>query len=163
MPTGELKYANWGITMQEVPDEISLVFDISGCPHHCEGCHSKYLWDDCGVPVARDLSSIVARYPHLISCVCFMGGDQSIDDLRSLCDAVKYMGLKRCVYSGLPVTEANRAIFEGMKLEFYKLGEYREELGGLASKNTNQRFYKREGGKYIDITERFWEKPFHLS
>lgn len=162
MPMEDLKYKSYGIVMQEVPDEISLVINVSGCPHRCKGCHSEYLWDDGGSSIKEDLPFLLDKYDGMITCVCFMGGDHVIDALESLCTAVKSRGLKRCVYSGRPVNEANRGLFEGMKLEFYKLGEYREELGGLASPTTNQRFYKREGDGYVDITEQFHKHGNHF-
>ena len=43
-----MKSASEAICLQEVPDEISLSLAISNCPCHCDGCHSKYLWEDCG-------------------------------------------------------------------------------------------------------------------
>ena len=43
-----LKYTNTEIVFQEFPDETTLVFNISGCPVHCKGCHSKWLWEDTG-------------------------------------------------------------------------------------------------------------------
>lgn len=150
-----LRYNGWSVAMQEVPGEISLVVNISGCPHRCAGCHSDYLWRDEGPFLSDDLESLLSKYPGLLTCVCFMGGDQCIEELEWLCGEVFRKGLKRCVYSGLPVTEAHRGLFERMKLEFYKLGEYRQELGGLDSPTTNQRFYKKEGGVYHDITEVF--------
>ena len=39
---------------------------------------------------------------------------------------------------------------------FIKLGPYIEDLGPLNSKTTNQRFYKIEEGKLVDITNLFW-------
>lgn len=49
-----LKYCSYDIVFQEVPNETTLVFNISGCPHKCEGCHSKYLWDYVGKYVKED-------------------------------------------------------------------------------------------------------------
>ncbi len=43
-----LKYVNTGVVFQEIPDETTLSINISGCPNHCPGCHSKYLWQDIG-------------------------------------------------------------------------------------------------------------------
>ena len=40
---------------------------------------------------------------------------------------------------------------------FVKLGPYIEELGPLNSNTTNQRFYKVEEGKLVDITNLFWK------
>ena len=37
-----LKYANFDIVFQEVPDEVTLAINISNCPNQCVGCHSKY-------------------------------------------------------------------------------------------------------------------------
>ena len=44
----ELKYVNTEVVFQEVPDEISLAINISGCPIHCPDCHSKFLWENVG-------------------------------------------------------------------------------------------------------------------
>jgi anaerobic ribonucleoside-triphosphate reductase activating protein len=34
------------IVFQEVPDEVSLAFTISGCPLGCKGCHSADSWSE---------------------------------------------------------------------------------------------------------------------
>lgn len=34
----KMKYESTLITFTEIPDEISLCLNISGCPCHCEGC-----------------------------------------------------------------------------------------------------------------------------
>ena len=36
-----LKYANFDIVFQEVPEEVTLAINISNCPNQCPGCHSK--------------------------------------------------------------------------------------------------------------------------
>ena len=41
--------------------------------------------------------------------------------------------------------------------DFIKLGPYIEELGPLNNKTTNQKFYKIEENKLIDITNLFWK------
>ena len=38
-----MKYIDTKIVFSEVPDEITLAINISGCPIHCADCHSKYL------------------------------------------------------------------------------------------------------------------------
>ena len=39
-----LNYTTEQITFQEVPNEISLSFLITGCPLKCKGCHSADSW-----------------------------------------------------------------------------------------------------------------------
>ena len=46
-----LKYVNSSVVFQEIPDEVTLAINISNCPCHCPGCHSKYLWEDIGLPL----------------------------------------------------------------------------------------------------------------
>ena len=37
-------------------------------------------------------------------------------------------------------------------LDYIKVGSYNQNLGGLSSENTNQRFYKKEKHELIDIS-----------
>ena len=87
----KLKYTHYDIVFQEVPNEITLVFNISGCPHKCEGCHSQYLWDYIGNYVTDDMEEIIKKYNNLITCVCFMGGDQNLNELTELLFKIKYI------------------------------------------------------------------------
>ena len=32
-----LNYYNYDIVCQEIPDEITLAINITGCPNHCQG------------------------------------------------------------------------------------------------------------------------------
>lgn len=136
----DLKYAGYDIVFQEVPNEISLAINITNCPHKCKGCHSSYLADDFGNFVHDDLQNIIDFYKGLITCVCFMGGDQNIYDLKKLLLVVKSNGLKTCVYSGSDESD----IFDDViyLIDYLKIGPYVEELGGLNSSTTNQRMYE---------------------
>ena len=46
-----LRYAEWAVTLEEVPREISLTISISNCLYRCRGCHSPYLQEDVGEPL----------------------------------------------------------------------------------------------------------------
>lgn len=152
-----LKYVNSDIVFQEIPDEVTLAINISGCPCHCPGCHSKYLWKDIGNRLdAGAIDSMMAKYGYAVTCICFMGGDAEVSALVSLSQYIrkKYQSVKVGWYSGrekadLPcITQV---------FDYVKLGPYVEALGGLKSRNTNQRLYMRKAnGQMADITERFW-------
>lgn len=153
----KLKYTHFDIVFQEVPEEVSLVFNISGCPHKCEGCHSKYLWEYHGEYLSKDIDRILSQYQELITCVCFMGGDQNLQELSKLLYRAKNTyKLKTCVYSG----SDDLSLFENLLqfIDYLKIGSYKKELGGLNSPTTNQRFYKIDGNKLKDITDIFWDK-----
>lgn len=65
----------------------------------------------------------------------------------------KSLGLKTCLYCG-----RDTAIENWMNVfDYIKLGSYKEEFGGLDSKKTNQRMYKKESRKYRDITDAFFQ------
>ena len=71
-----LNYLNTGIVFQEIPDEVTLSINITGCPCRCPGCHSQYLWENIGEPLTpMVLDKLVADYNDEITCICFMGGD----------------------------------------------------------------------------------------
>lgn len=151
-----LKYSNYEIVLQEVPDEISLAINITECPHRCEGCHSSYLSENTGRYFYSDVDKIIGQYAGLITCVCFMGGDQHMEDLRIQLQYIKEgYGLKTCVYSGADTS----AIFNGCLplLDYLKTGHFDQGKGGLNSRNTNQRFYAVRNGRLEDITYRFWK------
>lgn len=148
-----LKIYNYDITFQEVPTETSLVLNISNCPYRCKGCHSPILWEDKGLPILDVLNGLLVNYKDLITCVCFMGGDQNSEELIKAIAIIKDKGLKTCLYTG----EDN---FDNLKeilpyLDYVKYGSYKEELGGLQSPNTNQRFLKRTSGEWVDWNYKF--------
>lgn len=151
-----LRYTDYDIVFQEIPDEITLAINISNCPNRCKGCHSPYLLEDVGEPLTEEnLSALLRKYGKAITCVCFMGGDASPAAIGHLAKYLHYqviIPIKVGWYSGKPELspEIDLTFFE-----YIKLGPYIEDLGGLKSARTNQRFYRIENGKMEDITYRF--------
>lgn len=152
-----LRYVNSDVVFQEIPDEVTLAINISGCPCHCPGCHSKYLWEDIGRPLdAGAIDRFMERYGCAITCICFMGGDADPSAVASLSDYIhkKYGPVKVGWYSGRQETDSP---YVARAFDYIKFGPYVEALGGLKSRNTNQRLYMRKAdGQMADITQRFW-------
>lgn len=150
-----LKYTETEVVLKEVPDEITLAINISGCPCHCPGCHSPHLWEDVGYNLNENsLNDLINSNPG-ISCISFMGGDREPEEVSRLSEFIKlkFPELKVSWYSG------KDSISDKIDLRFFdyiKLGPYIEGSGGLNKKTTNQRFYKIINNKLIDITNRFW-------
>lgn len=149
-----LKYTHYDIAFQEVPDEVTLIFNISGCPYKCEGCHSKYLWEYSGNFLLDDIDRVLGKYIGLITCVCFMGGDQNMTELIELLRKVKETyKLKTCVYSGNDdVSTFDCAL---LYLDYLKVGSFKQNLGGLNCETSNQNFFKVNNGVLKNITYMF--------
>ncbi len=142
-----IKCYNFDIVCQEIPDQITLALNISGCPNQCVGCHSPWLWRDEGVPLDEHfLSLLIDKYSSGITCVCFMGGDQAPQEINALAAYVRgnHRNLKTAWYSGF---EEIRPEIEIKNFDYIKTGPYIAEKGGLRSATTNQKFYivKQDG------------------
>ena len=150
-----LKYLNTQVTFSEVPDEITLCINITGCKIGCKNCHSSYLAEDIGEELnSLSLKELISNNKG-ITCICFMGGDSNPLEIDALAQWVKInYPIKTAWYSGRQ--ELSKDINLN-NFNFIKLGPYIEDLGPLNSKTTNQRFYKIEEGKLVDITNLFWK------
>ena len=85
-----MKVASFDIVFQEIPGEVTLALNLSGCPCHCQGCHSQHLWEDIGEEMNEELlDGLLARYGSMITCVCFMGGDQDPEEVARLVSYLK--------------------------------------------------------------------------
>lgn len=149
-----LKYKGYAIVFQEVPNETTLAINICGCPYHCKGCHSQYLWDNDGREINQDIDILLNKYVNFITCVCFMGGDWELTELKKLKNKVNSYRLKTAIYSGSD-SEHTLKVLEDFGFDYVKVGSYNSDLGGLNSPQTNQRMYKKENNKYEDITKSF--------
>ena len=151
-----LKYVDSKVVFAEIPDEITLCINISGCPCNCRGCHSSYLAEDIGEPLdLQHLTNLIDSNKG-ITCVCIMGGDANPSEVDDIAQDIKeyYPNLKVGWYSG------RQELSKDINLqwfEYIKLGPYIEELEPLNSKTTNQRFYKVNGNELTDITSKFWK------
>lgn len=153
-----MKYTETMVTFSEVPDEVTLCINISNCPNHCKGCHSTELWLNIGTELTVSELDRLIESNDGITCVSLMGGDQCDAAVILLCAHIKekYPSIKTCWYTGRNRSEDD--LSGGIKyLDYIKIGPYVEELGPLTSPTTNQRFYRVENEKLIDITEFFWK------
>ncbi|EXI62444.1 anaerobic ribonucleoside-triphosphate reductase activating protein [Mannheimia granulomatis] len=135
-----LRFNSEQIVWQEVPNETSLAFLITGCPLGCKGCHSADSWKACNGTVLTPeyLSHRLTRYQGLISCVLFMGGEWKAEKLTPLLKLAKQQGLKTCLYTGLEKDQLPECLLA--ELTYLKTGRWIAERGGLESLTTNQRF-----------------------
>ena len=153
-----LRFTDTKIVFREVPDEISLAINISGCPFACKGCHSSFLQGEIGDELSFDVLDALIKKNDLASCVLFMGGDKSPAELSEFASYVKYNYPDKKVawYSGYDFIHSDAKV---ECFDYIKIGRYIELLGGLDSLNTNQRIYKiNNGSELIDLTHRMKSK-----
>jgi len=150
-----LKYYNYDIVFQEIPDEVTLAVNLSNCPNHCKGCHSPHLCKDIGKQLDTEaISDMISKYNKCITCFCFMGGDANQDEVIEMADYIrKNFDKKVAWYSGKQNFPRDIHPFQ-----YLKLGPYIPQYGGLDKKTTNQRMFKVFDTSLVDITDRFWKK-----
>jgi len=151
-------YQGYTVSFQEVPDEISLVFEIADCPYRCPGCHSPELQQAYGRDLKIDIVSIIRQYADAITCVCLMGTGRDEKSLFACADVIHNLGFKAAVYTG-----SKHWGKLAKRFDYVKYGPYIERLGGLDKPTTNQHMIKvlsRNifGLTYEDITYRFQTK-----
>lgn len=149
-----VKYYNYMLTFSEVPDEISLCFNITNCQEHCHECHSSFLRMDIGNDLSADLQQILNQHHDQFTCVCFLGEGNDKKQLQKLIDYIKNLGYKICVYSGRDNCDLN----DYQNLDYYKIGSYQSEYGPLNRPTTNQRMFKKIENRWEDITKEFFPK-----
>lgn len=161
-----IKYLNYSVTFQEVPNETSLCINITNCQNNCVGCHSPELREDIGSDLEKDLEDIIKKYQDGITCVCFLGEGNDPAAMTNCLYMVRnfFPRLKTCVYSGASDSGdlAIQIWLHSRLLDYLKLGPYIEERGPLNNPNTNQRMYRVYcDANQIwceDITKEFWKK-----
>ena len=138
-----LRYTDYDIVFQEIPDEVTLAVNLSGCPNRCPGCHSPQLQREIGAPLtAEALEGILARY----------GDPEAVSALAEYLRRSR-PDLRIAWYSGRTEPPAG---FRAERFDYLKLGPYVEALGGLRSPATNQRLWRlRPDGSRTDLTHRF--------
>lgn len=140
----KLRYANTQVVFTEVPNEISLAINITGCTIHCKGCHSQWLWSNKGKELTKDELHNLIENNKGITTVLFMGGDNFIKELTKLSSMIKYRypNLKIAWYSGRHDLDNSNVKYFMTYLDYIKVGPYIKQFGGLDNPKTNQRFYR---------------------
>ena len=153
-----LKYVNYDIVFQEIPDEVTLAINISNCPNGCAGCHSPLLQKDTGEPLTEEfLIYLLNKYGESVTCVCFMGGDSAPDEIEYFAKFLHTQSLAKVKIGWYSGKQSLPASFNPEYFRYIKLGPYIEHLGSLKSFTTNQRLYKIDENRQLtDITFRFW-------
>ena len=118
-----LKYTDYDIVFQEIPDEVTLAINLSNCPNRCKGCHSPYLQQNVGELLTEEnLSILLQKYGKAVTCVCFMGGDADPYDVAYFADFLQRQQIapvKVGWYSGKPKLPAE---FPIQNFQYIKLG-----------------------------------------
>lgn len=149
-----MKYTDTLVAFREIPDEITLCINISGCPIHCPDCHSKELWNDIGKKLTDTELQMLIDKNNGISCVCIMGGDKDYHEVEKASNIIKKNNIKSAWYSGkdaIPL-DLDLSLFD-----YIKIGPYISKFGPLNSPTTNQRLYKVEDNNLINITDKLWD------
>lgn len=137
-----------GITLNEVPDKVSFFIELGSCTQRCKGCHSKELWEEVKEPTSLDvlLKEAEEAIDKGANAIVLMGGTcngLNIKELSTILQALSEIA-PTCLYSGSDDQRLNHFLAENTNITWIKTGSYKEELGGLSSPTTNQRFYRKE-------------------
>lgn len=151
-----MRYKEYNIVFQEIPNEVSLCLSITGCNLRCDGCHSPFLWkkNNGSLLSIEVLNSILEKYRNIISCVLFMGGEWYEEELIYYLSYIKDFGLKTALYTGLEFESIRKEIINN--LDYLKYGPWIKDLGGLDSVETNQRLMDLKSGECLN----HFFKPF---
>jgi len=143
-----MNYLTRRILFQEIPEEISLSYLITGCPLRCVGCHSTDSWNSrAGHQLnSTQLQKDILKYKDWVTCVLFMGGEWEASELENLLDLCISQGIKTALYTGLDVIAPSIL----QRLTFLKTGSYRADLAGLDSLNTNQKLIEVNTGRTLN-------------
>lgn len=154
-----IKYSDSFVVFEEIPDKVSLALNITNCANNCPGCHSPELALDMGQELTEDTIDLLIKKNAGANCFLFMGEGRDYKRLLELAMYIKekYPYMAVGVYSGRDeVEDEYYKVFD-----YVKVGPYKEDLGPLNKRTTNQRLYKMVDGVKTDITERFWKNSIN--
>ena len=138
-----LKYYNYDIVFQEVPDEVTLAVNLSNCPNHCPGCHSPHLCKDIGNRLDEET---ISNLYHL---------DRMMLNLKMSGKLAKLRGLVVGTFSDM---KDNASPFGKTAYEIVKAhtAEYSYPIGfGLPVGHIDDNQPLVEGGQYrLEISDR---------
>ena len=101
---GMILFESVTTSLLEVPNRVSLIFNLSKCPLRCKGCHSPELRQAIGEPLTVEVfQKYLQKYDGLVNCICFMGGDLRGDEdhFVQLLEVCQEKNIEVCIYTGL--------------------------------------------------------------
>lgn len=127
------------VVLEEIPDRVSLVVDISNCRGNCVGCHSPFLKLDIGEELTAAIVDSLIADNFGVNCFLFLGEGRDPGALLRLAAHIRsaHPSMEIALYSGREEVEAE--IWEAF--DYVKVGPYRPECGPLNERTTNQRLY----------------------
>lgn len=157
-----VKYKDYYIVFEEIPDKITLAVNITNCQNRCIGCHSPELRENIGNELTTDEIDKMIKENDGINCFLFMGEGNDKDGLIMLMEYIKrtYPLLNIALYSGRETVESEILYY----LDFVKVGPFIPERGPLNKETTNQKLFQvtheLNCSEYFisDITFKFWKK-----
>ena len=149
-----ITFVNDDIVFIEIPKLVSLALNISNCQNNCKGWHSKYLQQDIGTILTEEIIDELIDTNKGINCIIFMGEGNDREELLKIANYIKNKNIYVAIYSG-----SNKVPLSYFKIfDYIKIGPYIKEKGPLDNINTNQKLYKIENRKVLDITYMFHKK-----
>lgn len=145
-----IKYTDYKIVFEEIPDRITLAINISNCQCNCKGCHSPQLRNNIGEELTKEvIDNKFCRDLKLCNCFLFLGEG---NDNKSLFEINQYIkekyNIETAIYTGRDNVEEEYY----KQFDFVKIGSYQKDFGGLDKQTTNQRLFYNDD----DITYKFW-------
>jgi anaerobic ribonucleoside-triphosphate reductase activating protein len=160
-----LRFKEVKVVFRELPNEITLAINITGCPVKCKDCHSKHLWEDIGEALTINAINQLIVKNEGITAICFMGGDSEPEYLNTLAkeikDSISYnkYPIKIGWYSGRDWVSDR---IEIKNFDYIKIGKFIKSKGSIDNPNTNQQLFRvdKHGSNYIlnDITSLLWKE-----
>lgn len=139
-----MKYLNKDIVFREIPDQVTLAYNITECPHRCLGCHSPELRGASGDELTYDVvSRDLVRNLNSATDVLILGGDRNPIEIVELFRELKsnHPKILTSWYSGSDYIHVS--VNDNLDLfDYIKIGHYDEELGPLTDERTNQELFR---------------------
>ena len=151
-----LRYIDTAIVFQEIPDEVTLAVNLSGCPCRCPGCHSKHLWGDDGKPLTEEaVECMLDHQKNEVTCLSLMGGDAQPQEVDRMAGWLRRRHPKLHIawWSGRTLLSPQVSL---SNFDYIKLGPFLSHLGPMKKRTTNQRLYRVVHNTLQDITPHFW-------
>lgn len=133
---------------------------LSGCKHHCVGCHSPHTWDfNAGTKMyIRDIFYDIYDKREFIDGVSFSGGDpiEQIDNLLPLLKMLKLVGFDIWLWTGYTFDFLNDNHKDALTyLDTIIDGKFdlNAPTTSFYKGSSNQRMWVKKNNKYEEVKE----------